>query len=89
MRKFTFSILCFLLINLIIFTSSFAETTASNVSEMSVEELLALRDQIDVLLKEKGYSIYFDIERGSKGEEVSAIQQRLFELGFYSGKITG
>lgn len=88
MRKFTLSILYFLLINLIIFTS-FAETTASNVSEMSVEELLALRDQIDFLLKEKGYSIYFDIERGSKGEEVSAIQQRLFELGFYSGKITG
>ena len=69
--------------------SAFSEVVAPDISDMSIDELLSLRDEIDVLLEEKGYRVYFDIERGAKGEEVSLIQVRLSELGFYSGKITG
>ena len=66
-----------------------AENTLIDFSNFSVSELLDIRDEINRLLEEKGYSVYFDIERGDKGEHVLAIQERLMELGFYSGKITG
>ena len=60
-----------------------------DLSAMTIEELLILRDSIDNVLEEKGHRVYFDIERGAKSEEVSRIQERLTALGYYSGNITG
>lgn len=88
-RKACFVICSVLILISIFFASANAETASPDISGMSIEELLNLRDEIDALLEEMGHTVYFDIERGSKGEEVSAIQERLSELGFYSGKTTG
>ena len=66
-----------------------SESATLNLSNMTIEELLALREQVNIMLEEKGYVVYFDIERGTKGEDVLNIQQKLTELGYYSGKISG
>ena len=84
--KFVFSVLCSLCLFLSV---AIAENATFDLSAMTVDELLELRDQVDSELQNKGYVVYFDIERGSKGEAVSNIQQKLTELGFYSGKISG
>lgn len=83
------NLLLVLLLCIIPCNSVHSETILPDISNMSVEELLSLRDNIDVLLEEKGYKVYFDIERGTKSEEVSLIQEQLTSLGFYTGKITG
>lgn len=59
------------------------------IENMSVDELLELRSEINLLLHGKGYQVYFDIERGAKGAEVGSIQARLQELGFYNGLESG
>jgi len=87
-RGFLYTILI-LLICLLISLSASAESILPDISNMSIEELLQLRNEINVMLESKGYAVYFDIERGAKGEEVSDIQAKLSELGFYTGKITG
>ncbi len=56
---------------------------------MSVEELLSLRDAVNQKLEDKGYAVYYDISHGDKGENVALLQQRLAELGYYSGLISG
>lgn len=66
-----------------------AEQFPIDISELTVDELLLLQDAIKVRLEEMGHETYYDIERGAKGEEVSAIQEKLAELGYYTGKITG
>lgn len=68
-----------------------AEEVAQGVdlSALSQEELLALREEIEARLLELGYNPYYDIERGDKGENVSALQEALRDLGFYSGAISG
>lgn len=87
-RKLLVAICIFCILSTL-WTMAFSESAVQPLSEMTIEELLALRDQIDAALAEKGYVVYFDIERGAKGEAVSNIQQRLTELGYYSGKISG
>lgn len=62
---------------------------ALDLDSMTVDALLRLKDEIDRTLDQKGYKVYFDLERNDKGEDVSRVQTRLTELGFYSGKITG
>lgn len=59
------------------------------LAELSSEELMKLRDEIDVLLEQRGISVFYDIERGNKGADVSRIQERLSQLGYYTGKMTG
>lgn len=71
--------------------ASTVENAAGNtvdLSAMTVEELLRLRQEIDAQLLLKGHQIYYFIERGDKGEAVAKLQQRLMELGYYSGNIT-
>jgi len=80
--------LCCLLVGFL-FLPVFSHAELMDLSEMTIEELLVLRDNIDAMLEEKGHHVYFDIERGDKGEDVSRIQEQLTTLGFYSGKITG
>lgn len=65
-----------------------------DLSAFSVDGLLQLRARIDDELELRGHQqessvVYYDIERGGKGPEVLSIQQRLAELGYYDGKMTG
>lgn len=89
MKKLLRAILCATMLFVSILSSACAEGGAPEFSSMSIEELLNMRNEINLMLEQKGYIVYFDIERGTKGEDVSAIQTRLTELGFYTGKITG
>lgn len=90
MQKSAYRAICSLLVFIIVFfVSAIAETALPDISSMSIEDLLRMRDEINAQLESKGYIVYYDIERGAKGEEVSAIQERLSELGFYAGKTTG
>lgn len=63
--------------------------TNINLQEMTIEELLFLQKEIQTVLADKGYVKYEELDRGSKGDSVSKVQERLKELGYYNGNITG
>lgn len=63
--------------------------TNDELSALTVDELLALQNQINQLLTEKGYRLYTEISHGDKGDHVTRLQERLTELGYFSGKISG
>lgn len=65
------------------------EIAGLDLSTLSIEELLDLRESIDGELQSQGYVLYTDINRGDSGEAVVKVQTRLAELGYYSGRITG
>lgn len=60
-----------------------------DLQQLSINELLSLQKEIQRILADKGYVQYEELDRGSKGDSVSNVQQRLKELFFYSGSITG
>ena len=66
-----------------------AEIERSDLESLSVDELLSLQNVINDVLTEKGYVVYSDITHGDKGDNVIKLQERLTELGYYSGKISG
>lgn len=66
-----------------------AEISDGTLKDMSIEELLSLRDEVDQALSEKGYAVYADISHGDKGENVIRLQEKLAEYGYYNGKISG
>ena len=65
------------------------KNTEINLQELSIDELLELQNEIKQVLADKGYVKYEELDRGSKGEEVSDVQERLKELGYYSGSLSG
>lgn len=89
----------FFFISLLIAVAAIAEETADNIpteapqkfnlEDMSIEELLVLQSEVQRTLADKGYVQYEELERGSKGDSVSNVQERLKELGYYQGSITG
>lgn len=60
-----------------------------DIQDMTIEELLELRIFVNQQLQLKGYTVYFDLSHGDKGEDVAALQKRLLDLGYYSGSISG
>ena len=88
-----------LLMALVVMVSSVAEESSDsittetsislNLQDMSIEELLHLQSEVQRTLADKGYVHYEELERGSKGDSVSNVQERLKELGYYQGSITG
>lgn len=60
-----------------------------SLEEMSIDKLLILQSEIIRILADKGYIKYDELDRGSKGDSVSDVQERLKELGYYSGSISG
>lgn len=58
-------------------------------SGYSLDELLDIRDFLNEEIEQRGYTVYYDLTRGSTGENVSAVQDRLKELGYYEGIISG
>lgn len=89
MKNRFFRLLSLIIVCMLFFSTVNAEELPVDISELTVEELLLLQDAIKDRLEEMGHATYYDLERGAKGEEVSAIQERLAELGYYTGKITG
>jgi peptidoglycan hydrolase-like protein with peptidoglycan-binding domain len=69
--------------------SSGNDSITINLQEMTVDELLVLQSDIQKVLADKGYVKYEELDRGSKGDAVSDVQERLKELGYYSGSLTG
>lgn len=60
------------------------------LSELSDENLIALAEAIAVEQQNRGYTTYsVTLEKGSKGEEVRALQNRLIELNYLSGSADG
>lgn len=72
-----------------VFCIGIAEGSEPDISTLTVEELLQLQNAITMRLEQLGYVGRVDIERGAKGEQVSAIQEKLTVLGYYDGRITG
>ncbi len=60
-----------------------------NLYDLSIDELLSLQSHIQTVLADKGYAKYSELERGSKGDGVLSLQERLKELGYYQGAISG
>jgi len=52
-------------------------------------ELILLRTQIDNALESRLTVQYVDLKHGDKGDEVIRLQERLAELGYFTGRITG
>ena len=83
-------ILLLLLILFLTYCNAFGELVSDypDFASYTVDELLILREMINEQLLIHGYNPYFDIERGEKGEAVSDIQEKLQELGYYTGAIS-
>lgn len=64
------------------------EGFVSILEGLSVDELLQLRDEVNDRLLALG-AFYLEIKSGTKGEPVLRIQERLAELNYYSGSVTG
>lgn len=58
-------------------------------TEAQLDALLALRGRIDAMLAELAGDMFTDLERGARGDEVTALQERLAELGYYTANING
>lgn len=88
-----------LFLSFLLVFSSFAEESPDSIpteapisfdlQNMSIEKLLALQSEVQKALADKGYVQYEELDRGSKGDSVSNVQERLKELGYYQGSITG
>ena len=65
------------------------ENIIYNLQDLTIDELLVLQNEIQRVLADKGYTKYEELDRGSKGESVIKVQERLKELGFYNGSISG
>lgn len=85
MRRYFVLLLAFIFLS----GSAYAEAQDVDLSDMSVDELLLLRDHIDQMLIQKGYAVYTDITHGDKGEHVVKLQEYLTRFGYYQGKISG
>ena len=60
-----------------------------DLSQYNIDDLLELQDMIREQLILKGYNPYYEIERNDKGENVARLQERLKELGYYFGNVSG
>ena len=95
MKRMAFLFAYFVLVNMLFSGFAFAaveqgkDTTTINLQEMSVEELLVLQSDIQKVLADKGYVKYEELDRGSKGDAVLDVQERLKELGYYGGSLSG
>ena len=85
----------------IYFGGAYAEI---DLSDMTMEEMIALQEQLNNAINDAKSDVddnvndgtheldtngYIELAKGSKGEEVKALQTRLFDLGYYSISIDG
>ena len=58
-------------------------------TEEQLDALIALRERIDAMVLELSGGSFVDLERNARGDAVTALQERLAELGYYTAKING
>lgn len=68
---------------------SVCSAEAIDVSTMDAQALLELREAVNARLRTLGAYPFVALKRGSKGEEVEALQNRLAVLGYYTKAIDG
>lgn len=84
----------FLMLTLFIMVFSFNVTASGNVdaaldvTTLTTEELLNLKEIIDARLIDLGIYPFIALERGDRGEEVERLQGRLMELFYLDGLAT-
>ncbi len=97
MRKFTKTLAALLALSLLacpagngqITGFTVSASTSEDLSSLSEEDLGLLREQIDEELAVREAAPRPGLTRGDKGEDVTLLQLRLQELGYYQTKITG
>lgn len=99
MKRVFCSFLNVILIFLLIISSAVSEEIVANrcniedlvlnLQDMSIDDLLTLQNELQKILADKGYVQYEELERGSKGDSVIKLQERLKELGYYTGSVSG
>lgn len=57
-----------------------------DLQQLSINELLSLQKEIQRILADKGYVQYEELDRGSKGDFVSDVQQRFSSRFFDASK---
>jgi hypothetical protein len=68
-------------------TADTVQTGAASLEQYTPEELLNLWSQIGDLLRANGTYPFVELEKGNTGYEVTALQTRLAELGYYHKEI--
>ena len=56
---------------------------------MDADALFALRDKVNARLREIGAYPFVILKQGMKGDDVTALQNRLHDLGFFNGIVNG
>lgn len=74
---------------LLFFAAPARAVEKTDIENMSAEDLLALRDDVNARLRELGAYPFTALKRGVKGEDVTALQNRLTELGYYAKAVNG
>jgi peptidoglycan hydrolase-like protein with peptidoglycan-binding domain len=60
-----------------------------DVNPLTDDELLNLYTRVKEELRERGKYPYVELKKGSSGDEVISLQNRLKELGYYAGEVDG
>ena len=61
-----------------------------DLSLLTEDELVLLRDRVLAEIASRGVVTgYLDLKRGDRGDDVTRLQERLAELGYYTGGING
>ena len=65
------------------------EEVQALLDQMDADALFELKDRIDLRLRQLGAYPFEKLSEGSRGDEVTALQKRLIELGYYKGEADG
>ena len=79
-RICSFALALLLVFSFAVAEAESATTPSIDISTLSIEQLQALRAQIDQRLVDLG-AFYIDIDKTSQGASVISLQERLVELG--------
>ena len=63
--------------------------SVTEIDQMDAVALMALRERIDLRLRALGEYPFVKLSEGSKGDEVTALQKRLRELGYFNQEPDG
>lgn len=66
-----------------------AATESFGYKQLSDDKLIQLYADVAQELRDRGKYLYVELKSGANGDEVSNIQRRLAELGYYSKDLTG
>ncbi len=61
----------------------------ATIESMNADELFALRERVNARLREMGAYPFVLLKQGMKGDDVTALQNRLMALGYFAGVVNG